>query len=151
MNPGVLVAAGGGDNMMGAIGTGNTRQGVVTASFGTSGTIYACSERPVTDPAGEIAAFCDSTNRWLPLLCTMNVTVATEMVRKEFGLDHAAFEKAAAEEAAAGDGLMLFPNLAGRRTRNVPDGTGVLLGGRAGAVSARHFHGRARDGGKKDL
>ena len=63
LNPGVLVSAGGGDNMMGAIGTGNTRQGIVTASFGTSGTIYACANQPVVDPAGEIAAFCDSTNR----------------------------------------------------------------------------------------
>src|SRR5438034_8881986 len=80
----VLVSAGGGDNMMGAVGTGNTRHGVITASFGTSGTIYACSEKPVIDPEGEIAAFCDSTNRWLPLLCTMNVTVATEMVRRDF-------------------------------------------------------------------
>ena len=76
---GILVSAGGGDNMMGAIGTGNTRAGLVTASFGTSGTIYACSEEPVVDAQGEIAAFCDSTNRWLPLLCTMNVTVATEI------------------------------------------------------------------------
>ena len=64
----VLVSAGGGDNMMGAIGTGNTREGVITASFGTSGTIYACSEKPIIDPHGEIAAFCDSTNRWLPCL-----------------------------------------------------------------------------------
>ena len=84
LNSGTLVSAGGGDNMMGAIGTGNTRQGVITASFGTSGTIYACSEKPVIDPQGEIGAFCDSTNRWLPLLCTMNVTVATEMVRQDF-------------------------------------------------------------------
>ena len=76
---GILVSAGGGDNMMGAIGTGNTREGVITASFGTSGTIYACAEKAVIDPDGEIAAFCDSTNRWLPLLCTMNVTVATEL------------------------------------------------------------------------
>jgi xylulokinase len=139
LNPGVLVAAGGGDNMMGAIGTGNTRQGVITASFGTSGTIYACSERPVTDPAGEIAAFCDSTNRWLPLLCTMNVTVATEMVRKDFGLDHAAFEKAAAKAPAGSDGLMLLPYLEGERTPNVPDGTGVFLGVRAGTFDAPHF------------
>jgi xylulokinase len=96
LNPGVLVSAGGGDNMMGAIGTGNTRAGVITASFGTSGTIYACSEKPVVDPQGEIAAFCDSTNRWLPLLCTMNVTVATEMVREDFGWSH---EKFGAEAA----------------------------------------------------
>ena len=54
-----LVSAGGGDNMMGAIGTGNTRPGIVTASFGTSGTIYACAAKPVIDPEGEIAAFCD--------------------------------------------------------------------------------------------
>jgi sugar (pentulose or hexulose) kinase len=49
----VLVSAGGGDNMMGAIGTGNTRPGVVTASFGTSGTIYACADKPVIDPAAK--------------------------------------------------------------------------------------------------
>ena len=90
----VLVSAGGGDNMMGAIGTGNTRPGVITASFGTSGTIFACAAKPVVDPKGEIAAFCDSTNQWLPLLCTMNVTVATEMVRKQQGWTHAQFEKA---------------------------------------------------------
>src|SRR5437870_2322712 len=53
LNPGVLVSAGGGDNMMGAIGTGNTRPGVITASFGTSGTIYACADSPVVDPQGE--------------------------------------------------------------------------------------------------
>src|SRR5882762_7659361 len=39
LNPGVIVSAGGGDNMMGAIGTGNTRAVVITASFGTSGLI----------------------------------------------------------------------------------------------------------------
>jgi xylulokinase len=139
LNAGVLVAAGGGDNMMGAIGTGNTRQGVVTASFGTSGTIYACSERPVVDPAGEIAAFCDSTNRWLPLLCTMNVTVATEMVRKDFDLDHAAFEKAAAKAPAGSDGLVLLPYLEGERTPNIPDGTGVFLGVRPATFDAPHF------------
>ena len=64
----VIVSSGGGDNMMGAIGTGNVRPGVVTVSLGTSGTIYACSEHPVVDPRGEIAAFCDSTGRWLPLV-----------------------------------------------------------------------------------
>ena len=42
----VIVSAGGGDNMMGAIGTGNVKAGVVTASFGTSGTIYAHTLKP---------------------------------------------------------------------------------------------------------
>ncbi|MCP5517524.1 MAG: xylulokinase [Verrucomicrobiales bacterium] len=124
----VLVSAGGGDNMMGAIGTGNTRPGTVTASFGTSGTIYACAAQPVVDPQGEIAAFCDSTNRWLPLLCTMNVTVATEMVRRQLGLDLAAYEKTAARAAPGSGGLLLLPYLEGERTPNVPEGTGVFLG-----------------------
>lgn len=143
---GVLVSAGGGDNMMGAIGTGNTRDGVVTASLGTSGTIYACSSQPVVDPRGEIAAFCDSTNRWLPLLCTMNVTVATEMVRQDFDLDHAAFEKTAAKAPAGSDGLLLVPYLEGERTPNVPDGTGVFFGVRPSTFTAAHFARAAMEG-----
>jgi xylulokinase len=139
LEPGVLVSAGGGDNMMGAIGTGNTRPGIVTASFGTSGTIYACAEKPVVDPTGEIAAFCDSTNRWLPLLCTMNVTVATEMVRLDFGYDFKQFDAAAAKIPAGSNGLLLLPYLEGERTPNVPDGTGAMIGINTRTFSAGHY------------
>jgi xylulokinase len=128
LSPDILVSAGGGDNMMGAIGTGNTRDGVITASFGTSGTIYACSEKPVIDPKGEIAAFCDSTNRWLPLLCTMNVTVATEMMRRYLAWTHEKFDAAVGRVPAGSKGLALLPYFEGERTPNVPDGTGVLFG-----------------------
>ncbi|HWN94423.1 MAG TPA: xylulokinase [Methylomirabilota bacterium] len=139
LNTDVLVSAGGGDNMMGAIGTGNTRAGVITASFGTSGTIYACAEKPVVDPRGEIAGFCDSTNRWLPLLCTMNVTVATEMVRNDFKMTHDQFSTAASRAPAGCDGLYLLPYLEGERTPNVPDGTGVFAGVNARTFTANHF------------
>ena len=142
----VLVSAGGGDNMMGAIGTGNTRPGVVTASCGTSGTIYACAAKPVVDPQGEIAAFCDSTNRWLPLLCTMNVTVATEMMRKDFGLTPQAFDAQAAKAPAGAGGLILLPYLEGERTPNVPDGTGVLLGVNTRTFAMAHFARAALEG-----
>ena len=128
LNTDVLVSAGGGDNMMGAIGTGNTRAGVITASFGTSGTIYACAEKPVVDPKGEIAAFCDSTNRWLPLLCTMNVTTATELVRTSLGWTHEKFSATISRVPAGSGGLLLLPYLEGERTPNVPAGTGVWLG-----------------------
>ncbi|MBO3800506.1 MAG: xylulokinase [Candidatus Brockarchaeota archaeon] len=124
----VVVSAGGGDNMMGAIGTGNVRKGIVTASFGTSGTIYAYSESPVIDPKGEIAAFCDSTNAWLPLLCTMNVTVATEYVRELFNMTHDDLAKAVEEAPVGANGLLLIPYFEGERTPNVPDGTGVFYG-----------------------
>src|SRR4051794_37489015 len=139
LNPGVLVSGGGGDNMMGAIGTGNTRAGVITASFGTSGTIYACAEKPVVDPEGEIAAFCDSTNRWLPLLCTMNVTVATEMVREDFGWSHEKFAGESARIPAGSNGLLLLPYFEGERTPNVPDGTGVWFGVNKKTFEAGHF------------
>jgi xylulokinase len=143
---GVLVSAGGGDNMMGAIGTGNTRAGIVTASFGTSGTIYACSEKPVVDLRGEIAAFCDSTNRWLPLLCTMNVTVATEMVRDDFKWTHERFSAEAARVPAGSEGLLLLPYFEGERTPNVPDGTGVWFGVNKKNFAAGHFARAAMEG-----
>jgi xylulokinase len=135
----VLVSAGGGDNMMGAIGTGNTSAGTVTASFGTSGTIYACADKPVVDPAGEIAAFCDSTNRWLPLLCTMNVTVATEMLRRDFKMDFKQYDAAVSRSRPGAEGLMLLPYFEGERTPNVPDGTGVYVGVRQSTLNAECF------------
>jgi xylulokinase len=143
---GVLVSAGGGDNMMSAIGTGNTRAGIVTASFGTSGTIFACSEKPVVDAKGEIAAFCDSTNRWLPLLCTMNVTVATEMVREDFKWSHEHYAAEAGRAPAGADGLLLLPYFEGERTPNVPDGTGVWFGVNQRTFTAGHFARAAMEG-----
>lgn len=146
LNPDVLVSAGGGDNMMGAIGTGNTRPGIITASFGTSGTIYACAEKPVVDPRGEIAAFCDSTNRWLPLLCTMNVTVATEMVRNDFGWTYERYAAESGRVPAGANGLLLLPYFEGERTPNVPDGTGVWFGVNQRTFDAGHFARAAMEG-----
>ena len=146
LSPDVLVSAGGGDNMMGAIGTGNVSAGVITASFGTSGTIYACAEKPVIDPVGEIGAFCDSTNRWLPLLCTMNVTTATELMRNASGWTHEKFSATVARVPAGSDGLMLLPYFEGERTPNVPAGTGVLLGLNHRTFSQEHLARAAMEG-----
>jgi xylulokinase len=124
----LFVSAGGGDNMMGAIGTGNVKPGIVSASLGTSGTIYACNDKPVIDPKGEIAAFCDSTGNWLPLLCVMNVTVSTEFIRKSFNMTYDNLEKAVKATPPGADGLMLLPYFEGERTPNVPEGCGVWFG-----------------------
>ncbi|MCB1211956.1 MAG: xylulokinase, partial [Verrucomicrobiales bacterium] len=120
----VVISAGGGDNMMGAIGTGNIKPGVVTASFGTSGTLYGVSATPVVDGQGEVAAFCDSTDQWLPLVCTMNVTVVTEQIRNMFGWDHKKLESSVKSIAPGADGLLMLPYLNGERTPNLPNGTG---------------------------
>jgi xylulokinase len=114
--------------MMGAIGTGNIRPGVVTASLGTSGTLYAFSEKPAIDPAGEVAGFCDSTGHWLPLVCTMNVTLVTELVRRNHGWDYAEMDNHVASVPPGCDGLMLLPYFSGERTPNLPGGKGVYFG-----------------------
>jgi xylulokinase len=123
-----VVSAGGGDNMMGAIGTGNIAEGVVTASLGTSGTLYSYAKTSVVDDEGDVAAFCDSTDGWLPLVCTMNVTVATEQVRKLFGWDHARMDEVLANTGPGAEGLLFLPYLNGERTPNLPNGTGVFHG-----------------------
>ena len=123
-----VISAGGGDNMMAAIGTGNARAGVVTLSLGTSGTIFAYSGKPVIDPRGEIAAFCDSTGGWLPLVCTMNVTLVTEQFRRLFGLTYAEFDKAVAAAPAGAGGMILKPYFVGERTPDLPLATGSISG-----------------------
>jgi D-xylulose kinase len=123
-----LVSAGGGDNMMAAIGTGNVVPGVVTCSLGTSGTIYAFADRPVVDPRGELAAFCSSSGGWLPLVCTMNVTVATELTRALFGREVADFDADVAAAPAGAGGLRLLPYFGGERTPPLPRARATLSG-----------------------
>jgi xylulokinase len=134
-----IVSAGGGDNMMGAIGTGNILPGAATVSLGTSGTLYMCSEEPVVDPRGEIAAFCDSNDRWLPLVCTMNVTVATEQLRKMFEWNIAQLDAAVSSIPPGADGLLFLPYLNGERTPNLPNGSGVLHGMTTRNMTPAHF------------
>ncbi len=125
---GIPVSIGGGDNMMGAIGTGNAEAGVVTMSLGTSGTVYAFAEQPIVDPKGNIAAFCSSTGGWLPLLCTMNCTVSTELMRGLLGADIAAFETQIASAEPGAGGVLTMPFFNGERTPNLPNAKGCLLG-----------------------
>lgn len=128
LSPDVWVASGGGDNMMGAIGTGNVRPGLVTASLGTSGAIYSCTDFPVIDPKGELAAFCSSTGHWLPLVCTMNVTVSTELTRSLLGMDVEELNAHVAASPIGAEGMRLLPYFNGERTPAVPNGKATLTG-----------------------
>jgi len=143
----ITISSGGGDNMMGAIGTGNVRPGIMTASLGTSGTLYAFSDKPVVDPRGEVAAFCDSTGSWMPLACTMNVTLVTELTRKLFaGWSHDNYDAEAATIPAGSEGLLLLPYLAGERTPNLPRGSGVLHSITVKNLTAAHLARAAMEG-----
>jgi xylulokinase len=125
---GIPVAIGGGDNMMGAIGTGSVRPGNMTMSLGTSGTVYAHADEPIIDADGEIAAFCSSTGGWLPLLCTMNCTVATELMRDLLGADLAAFEQQIGSAPRGSGGVLTLPFFNGERTPNLPHARGCIVG-----------------------
>ena len=125
---GALVASGGGDNMMSAIGTGTVRDGFLTMSLGTSGTLFGFSAKPVIDPTGNLAAFCSSTGGWLPLLCTMNCTVASEEFRALFGLDVKTFDQEAGKAPIGANGITVLPFFNGERTPNLPNGRAGING-----------------------
>lgn len=125
---GAVVSQGGGDNMMSAIGTGTVSDGFLTMSLGTSGTLFGFSAEPVIDPQGDIAAFCSSSGGWLPLLCTMNCTVATEEFRALFGLDVKAFDAEGAKAPIGANGVVILPFFNGERTPNLPHGRASVNG-----------------------
>ncbi len=125
---GVPVAPGGGDNMMAAVGTGNVVPGQLTMSLGTSGTLFAYADRPIVDPQGNIASFCSSTGGWLPLLCTMNCTLATELMKQPLAIDNAGFDAAIDAVPATSDGLIVLPFFTGERTPNLPRASASVLG-----------------------
>ena len=106
---------------------GSSGTATITSSTST-GRVFGVTIALLTKPRGEIAAFCSSNGGWLPLLCTMNVTTVTEQVRALFGYDHATLDAAVRATPAGAGGLVLLPYLAGERTPNVPEGSGVLLG-----------------------
>lgn len=125
---GVAVGHGGGDNMMAAFGTGATRRGIVTVSLGTSGTAFGFSRKPVVDPAGEIAAFCDSSGGYLPLLCIQNCTVSTEFAKRILTYNDSELDRAAARCAPGSGGLLLLPFFGGERTPNLPHARAAFAG-----------------------
>jgi xylulokinase len=125
---GIPVSSGGGDNMMGAIGTGTVENGFLTMSLGTSGTLYGYSDTPVADPKNGISGFNSSTGGYLPLLCTMNCTVASEETRALFEMPVDDFDRLAAAAPIGANGVVFLPYFNGERTPNFPNGRAAILG-----------------------
>jgi len=128
LKAGTPVAIGGGDNMMAAIGTGTVSAGRIALSFGTSGTLFAFSEKPIIDGKGQISAFCSSNNGWLPLFCSMSCTVTTELYRKLLNIELAEFEASLNSSPIGAKGITTLPYFSGERSPNLPNGKGVMLG-----------------------
>ncbi len=139
LNPNVQVASGGGDNMLGAIGTANIEPGILTMSLGSSGTLYAYSDQPRVSEHASVATFCSSTGGWLPLICTMNLTNATTAVRQLLGLDLAAFNSAVQSAPIGAEGVCMLPFLSGERVPALPLASGSLHGLTASNMSAANL------------
>ncbi|CAI8905078.1 MULTISPECIES: xylulokinase [Pseudomonas] len=128
LNPAARVSSGGGDNMMGAIGTGNIQPGAITMSLGSSGTVYAYADAPKVSPDASVATFCSSSGGWLPLICTMNLTNATGAIRELFDLDLEQFNALVAQSPIGAEGVSMLPFLNGERVPALPHATGSLHG-----------------------
>ena len=128
LNPRAQVASGGGDNMMGAIGTGNIAPGAITMSLGTSGTVYAYAEQPRVSVHPQVATFCSSSGGWLPLICTMNLTNASGVIRELLGLDVETFGALVGEAPIGAGGVLMLPFFNGERVPALPLATASLHG-----------------------
>ena len=128
LNPQAVVASGGGDNMLGAIGTGNIEPGIITMSLGSSGTVYAFDQQPQTRPDASVAGFCSSTGGWLALICTLNLTTTTSAVRELLSLSLNYFNTLAGQAPIGAEGVSMLPFLNGERVPALPDATGSIQG-----------------------
>ena len=123
-----MIDAGSGDNMYGAVGTGNVEPGIVTVSLGTSGTAYSFMKEPFIDPAGEIAAFCDSTGCHMSLLCVSNLANGYNEVLRQFDLSHEQFNEIIDRTPPGNDGHLLIPWYTGERTPDLPQAAPLYFG-----------------------
>lgn len=127
-SPNCRVDAGSGDNMYGAVGTGNVRPGIVTVSLGTSGTAYTIVPNAYKDPDGEIASFCDSLGNYMPLLCVSNLANGYNQILKIHKIDHEEFTKIVSLTEPGNGGRVLLPWFDGERTPDLPLGTPLYFG-----------------------
>jgi xylulokinase len=134
LSPDCIVSSGGGDNMMGAIGTGNVKEGVVTLSLGTSSTVYSFRNDPVADATGSVASFCSSSGGWLPLVCTMNATNVVTQTVALLSKTVDDLDASLSSTQPGADGLVFVPFLNGERTPDLPRARGSLVG-----ISSNNF------------
>src|SRR5271154_565638 len=135
---GTPVVAGAGDQAAGATGMGIVTPGAVSATIGTSGVVFAATDRPALDPRGRLHTFCHAVpGRWHVMGVTQAAGLSLRWFRDRFespsskpGVDP--YEKLTAEAATAppgADGLLWAPYLMGERTPHLDaNARGALVG-----------------------
>lgn len=134
---GTPVVAGAGDQAAGGLGMGIAQPGAVSATIGTSGVVFAATERPAVDLQGRIHTFCHAIpGRWHVMGVTQAAGLSLQWFANQFAKDlhndpHR-YSRLAAEAStvpAGAEGLYWLPYLMGERTPHCdPNARGALLG-----------------------
>jgi xylulokinase len=128
LSPSCVVAAGSGDNMMAAVGTGNVEPGIATMNLGTSGVFSVFTDQQPREYPEIIQIQNSIPNGWIPTICIMNATSSTTAVQELFGLDIAVFDADMAAAPAGSEGLTMIPFFNGERMPSLPEARGSLFG-----------------------
>ncbi len=80
-----IVCYGAGDNASAAIGTGVVSTGKAFTTIGTSGVIFAHSDKPQIDPEGRVHTFCSAVpNAYTVMSCTLAAGMSLKWFRDNF-------------------------------------------------------------------
>jgi xylulokinase len=124
---GAVVAAGAGDNAGAALGL-DAKPGDVVVSLGTSGTVFAVTEDPVTDASGTVAGFADAAGGYLPLVATLNAARVLDATARLLDVSHEGLGALALEAEPGAGGMVLVPWFEGERTPNLPGARASISG-----------------------
>ena len=132
LKEGTPVVGGAGDNAAGAIGNGIVSRGLVNASLGTSGVVYAHADEPVYDPQGRVHTMCSAIDgKWCVFGCMLSAAGSFQWYRDSLrpGEDFSALVKEAAKAEPGSGGLYFLPYLTGERCPHPdPDAKGAFIG-----------------------
>ncbi len=137
LKAGTPVVAGAGDQAAGATGMGIVAPGAVSATIGTSGVVFAATDRPALDPKGRLHTFCHAIpGRWHVMGVTQAAGLSLRWFRDQFGAGkndgRDAYERLADEASRVPpgcDGLLWTPYLMGERTPHLdPQARAALVG-----------------------
>lgn len=141
LRAGTPVVAGAGDQAAGAVGMGIVRPGAVSATIGTSGVVFAATDRPALDQRGRVHTFCHAVpGRWHVMGVTQAAGLSLRWFRDRFGVlaDTAGADRRdpyellceeAALAPAGSDGVLWTPYLMGERTPHLdPHARAALVG-----------------------
>jgi xylulokinase len=119
LRPGTPVVAGGGDQAANGVGVGVVAPGTMALSLGTSGVVFAPTDRPIFDPLGRVHAFCHALpGRWHFMSVMLSAAGSLRWFRDTFAPEVAFGDLVApAGDVPAGSGGLLFlPYLSGERS-----------------------------------